>query len=344
MVENKENIKLELPSYCCIALLESCFMKCKMCYKWKNDVNQRFQEEPSLEQWKDFLEGLGRLCREKTQINFAGGEPLAREETINLLSYASRLGFYTHLATNAYLIDKQKAKMLAESGLKSIAISLDSADEDTHDFLRGTKGSFKKAVEAVDLLHEHDRNLKITLCTVISAVNLTKIPRLVQWTADNGKIEGIGFQAVTQPFSTPEDINWYKNPEFEFLWPKDINLVTEVMESLISIKNKNYYADNFQVFNPADQFRVFIEYFKNPQKFIKQDACHIDERAINITPTGDVRICFYKPSIGNIKTADIKQIWFSDEADIVRKQIKSCRRNCQALVNCNFDEKESYVS
>jgi MoaA/NifB/PqqE/SkfB family radical SAM enzyme len=172
---------------------------------------------------------------------------------------------------------------------------------------------------------------------------LEKIIELVQWAADNRKIEGIGFQAVTQPFSTPEDSDWYKNPEFEFLWPKDMDLVTEVMEGLMHIKNENRYKDNFQIFNPVNQFKVFIEYFRNPQKFIKQDTCHLDERAINITPTGEVHICFYKPPIGNIKTADIRDIWFSREAGVVRSEIKSCRRNCQALVNCNFDEEESYV-
>src|SRR3989338_1284906 len=34
-----ENIKF--PTYCCIALLESCFLRCRMCHKWKGDVNLR---------------------------------------------------------------------------------------------------------------------------------------------------------------------------------------------------------------------------------------------------------------------------------------------------------------
>ena len=59
-----------LPTYCCIAILESCFMHCKMCYKWLEDVNVRKPDEPALEKWKQTIFDLAQLCRdEKPQIN-----------------------------------------------------------------------------------------------------------------------------------------------------------------------------------------------------------------------------------------------------------------------------------
>ncbi|MCG2712656.1 MAG: SPASM domain-containing protein, partial [Candidatus Omnitrophica bacterium] len=84
-------------------------------------------------------------------------------------------------------------------------------------------------------------------------------------------------------------------------------------------------------------------YFKNPKNFLKKGPCHISVEALNITPTGQVHICFYKPAIGNIKSFNIRDIWFSEKAKSVREMIKKCTRNCQSLVNCNFEESETYI-
>ncbi|MBI4846190.1 MAG: radical SAM protein [Candidatus Omnitrophica bacterium] len=332
-----------VPTYCCIALLESCFMKCKMCYKWKDDVSCRSPKEPSLNQWQQFIRDLGDLCRQRPQLNFAGGEPLAKEETLPLIAYAAKLGFDTLLASNAYLINEEKAKAIADSGLSCISISLDSVNSYTHDFLRGTTGSFDRVIKAIELLSRFSKKIRINLCTVISAVNLGGLTELVEWAAKDERIEGIGFQAITQPFSTPEDENWHKNPQFSFLWPDDITLVDDAMAALIMLKEKFPKNQHLQIYNPVSQFKMYARYFKNPRQFIKKQQCHLDECAVNITPEGDIHICFYKSALGNIKESRIPDFWFSDKAQAVRQEIKNCRRNCQALVNCNFDEDEEYV-
>jgi len=333
-----------VPSYCCIALLESCFLRCKMCFKWKNDVTCRLPEEPSLRQWEVFLQGLAELCDRKFQLNFAGGEPLARPEILPLIRCAGRAGFDTLLATNAYLIDEQKAGQLGETGLNNITISLDSANSATHDFLRGKDGSFQRVMAAIANLNTYAKNTKISLCAVISAVNLNEIIDLVKWAQADGRINGIAFQAVTQPFSTAEDLRWYEKEEFSFLWPQNILRVDAVMSELIRLKGYGVLREGFQIYNPAYQFEVFRRYFRDPEKFVKTGNCHLDYRAINVTPAGDVHICFNKPAIGNIKDMDIRTMWFSEKAGRVRREIQTCRKNCQALVNCNFDEGADYVA
>ncbi|MDD5746418.1 MAG: radical SAM protein [Candidatus Omnitrophica bacterium] len=341
MNEDGRNI---FPSYCCVALLESCFMRCKMCFKWKDDINYRSPEEPSFDQWKAFLRGLAELCERKFSVNFAGGEPLARTETLPLIRFARELGFETLLATNAYLIDEPKAREIAGAGVSDVVISLDGSNSATHDFLRGKTGSFRNVIAAIDYLDKYARPIKISLCTVISAVNLSEVVKLVRWAEADGRFYGICFQAITQPFSTAEDPLWYKKDEFSFLWPTDMGLVDTVTAELVGLKNSGALRNGFMIHNPAHQFDVFRNYFRDPKKFIKTDKCHLDYRAINVTPLGDVHICFNKPAIGNIKSADIRTLWFSDKAQRVRREIQACRRNCQALVNCNYDEKADYVA
>jgi MoaA/NifB/PqqE/SkfB family radical SAM enzyme len=341
-MENKDQPVQFSPNYCCIALLESCFFHCKMCYKWQEDINNRDPEEPDLEQWKHFLRDFAQHCQQKPQINFAGGEPLARQETLELMNFASELGFDTLLATNGYLIDENIAQAIGKSKVHCVSISLDSIDPEIHDKLRGKQGSCEKVIKAIDLLHKHAPDTMVDLCALICQPTLNGLVDLIKWADENPHLNGIGFQAVTQPFSTPIEKKWYENPKYSSLWPKDPEEVDKVLDRIMemvlsgSLKNRT-------IKTPLNQFRVFKRYFRNPESFLKKGTCHISVDAVNITPTGNVHICFYKPAIGNIKDSSIKDIWFSEKARNTRKLITECTRNCQSLVNCNFEEKEEYI-
>ena len=330
---------VKLPTYCCIALLESCFFRCRMCYKWKSDIALRDSQEPTLEKWKDFVSSLRKMVKGRFQINFAGGEPLARKETLELIRYASGQGFDTLLATNAYLIDEEIARKIGDAGLTVANISLDSLKEERHDYIRGVKGAYRRVMQAIDLLNKYATNVKIGICTVILNDNLDELDEVVRWVQINEKLGGMGFQAVTQPFSTPEDPFWYRNEEYSHLWPKDISKVDRAMDGLIAMKQNGFN----KLGNPLSQFYVYKAYFRNPNNFIKKQKCHIDMQAVNITPTGEIRICFYMEPIGNIKSDDIGDVWFSQKAKALREKIADCKRNCQSMVNCNFDESKVYV-
>lgn len=336
---DKAEEEVKLPTYCCIALLESCFLKCRMCYKWKVDINDRDPAEPDINQWKEFVSSLRRMVKGEFQINFAGGEPLVREETLELIKYAHGQGFQTLLATNAVLINEEMAKRIADSGLTIANISLDSLKEERHDYLRGESGVYRKVMSAIDLLSRHAPQVKIGICTVILDQNLDELADIVRWIQGNENIDGMGFQAVTQPFSTPEDPFWYKNEEYSHLWPRDMAKVDRAMDELIEMKRNGFN----KLGNPLSQFYVYKAYFRNPNDFIKKKKCHIDTQAINVTPTGNIKICFYMEPIGNIKNDDINEVWFSRTAQNLRRKISACKRNCQSMVNCNFDEKEVYI-
>ncbi len=331
------------PTYCCIALIESCFMQCKMCFKWLEDENIRKPDEPTLAQWKQAVSDLGELCQDnKPQINFAGGEPLIREETLVLIEYAKMHGFDTLLASNAFMVDEQKAKQIGRSGLDTISISLDGVLAKTHDFMRGVSGAHEKVINAIDYIKRFSPKTDINLNCVICQHNIHEIVELVKWANEAGGISGLGFQAVTQPFSTDYEQFWYKNEKYAHLWPKDKQQVIEVMDKLYSLGLNNDFKNPFKILNPASQFRVFKNYFNNPEEFVKKDSCHLDEQAINITPAGKVHLCFDMPPIGDIKTGRLKEMWNSDITQDVRGKIKKCEKNCQSMVNCNFDDSQSY--
>jgi len=328
-----------LPTYCCIALLENCFFRCRMCYKWKMGGTLINPEPPTLDEWKMFIHLLKKLVGGKLQINFAGGESLIKKESLALIQYASKEGFDTLLATNGFLIDEAMAKKIADSGVSIVNISLDSLKEERHDYLRGVRGSYRKVLRAIEVLDSYAPKVHVGICTVISDKNIDELCEIVNWVEANGRIDGMGFQAITQPFSTPEDPFWYQNAQYNDLWPKDIEKIDRAIDKLIEMKKSGVA----KLGNPITQLYVYKAYFRNPNNFIKQQKCHIDTQAINITPGGEIRICFYMEAIGNIKYDDISNVWYSQKAQKIREEIATCKKNCQSMVNCNFESSEVYV-
>jgi len=57
----------------------------------------------------------------------SGGEPLYRSDVFQLARYGTDLGLRVALATNGTLVTKHVARMIVDSGVQRVAISLDGA-------------------------------------------------------------------------------------------------------------------------------------------------------------------------------------------------------------------------
>jgi MoaA/NifB/PqqE/SkfB family radical SAM enzyme len=283
--------------------------------------------------WKEVIKDLRWLMGPEGEICFTGGEPLLYNGILGLIRYASSLGFRTGLNTNAYLIDKSLAKEICQSRLWSITISLESHKESTHDFIRGMKGSYRKAIEAVDHLAALSVDLNIGLAAVITAANADDLVDLVSWVQDNPKIHALRLQALMQPLGTPKDPQWYANDRYNGLWPRDQEKVRSVIDVLIKLKEGGAYKLN----NPVAQLRVFLKYFSDPSALPQAKKCIFQEDVININERGDLFLC---PSVGIIGSAlkeNISTLWNSDKTTSIRQKIKECRESCDIVVNCFWE-------
>jgi MoaA/NifB/PqqE/SkfB family radical SAM enzyme len=85
------------------------------------------------------------------KINFFGGEPLlVFPKLIELVEYANNKGLNASIDTNGILLTRDTVKQLKRAGINNINISLDSADREVHDGLRGFKGTFDSALNAIE--------------------------------------------------------------------------------------------------------------------------------------------------------------------------------------------------
>jgi MoaA/NifB/PqqE/SkfB family radical SAM enzyme len=166
------------PLYVKIKLTWRCNLRCQMCNYWRQERHNALSPE-LLRATIDELVGLG--CG---KIHLSGGEPLLREDLFELIEYMVAKGMRVNLTTNGTLLTREEAERLADSGVKSISVSIDSPEARIHDRIRA-KGAWKRTIKGLRNLRRAIRKAKaktkIRLNTVVSRTNyesLVTLPEL----------------------------------------------------------------------------------------------------------------------------------------------------------------------
>ena len=329
-------MKINKPLQCDLSLPNQCMLRCKMCNFWKNDLSSQDPYWLKLEEYKNFFYELKNFVNDPFLISFGGGEPLLyADKLLGIATICKELSFKTHFPTNAYLIDDMMAKRIANAGIFSIGISLDSFDKDTHNFLRGKQGCWERAIEAIKLLEKNCPDISINILTVIMGANLSGIIELTKWVYKHSRLHGIVFQTIQRPFNADCPDNWYEFEEYANLWPSNTNKLNSVIDELIMLRQS--CKDGFKICNPIAQLELFKLYFDNPRRFVKPTRCHVGDEVIRVDSFGNVMFCDEIGFMGNIKENNIHNIWYSPGAEEIRNRIYNCTKNCYHLVNCFYD-------
>jgi SynChlorMet cassette radical SAM/SPASM protein ScmF len=85
-------------------------------------------------------------------IKLTGGEPLIRDDIADLYTGLIEQGFGVSIETNGTIHSADMIDSLAQDPPLQVAVSLDSADPERHDRIRGVPGSWERAVRFIRLL------------------------------------------------------------------------------------------------------------------------------------------------------------------------------------------------
>lgn len=107
----------------------------------------------------------------KCTFAIIGGEPLVREDIIEVGRYAAQLHFPWGITTNGVLLDSEMASRLKEAGLTTISVSLDGVRED-HDALRNAHGCFDLATRAIAALTADPFYRRFDVICCVSRINI----------------------------------------------------------------------------------------------------------------------------------------------------------------------------
>jgi len=162
-----------------IELTERCNNNCiHCCINLPENDQKAAKRELGTAAWMDILQqaaDLGALT-----VRFTGGEPLLREDFVEIYRHARKLGMRVMLFTNARLITKELADLFAKiPPLKKIEISVYGMHEGSYDAIARKPGAFKEFKKSVELLLE--RNIPFIVKSVLLPPNKHELDEFESW-------------------------------------------------------------------------------------------------------------------------------------------------------------------
>ena len=152
-----------------IRITKACNLKCLHCYSISGT---KLKNELSLKEIKNIINQSKKLGA--MRIFFTGGEPFVRPDISKILKYADDNGFAIYISTNGTLFNKKTINTLKSlKHLRTLQISIDGLKE-THDSIRGAKGTFDKAISWAKFVKKELKNKDTKVVFILTLMEKNK--------------------------------------------------------------------------------------------------------------------------------------------------------------------------
>ena len=270
-----------------------CNLFCRHCYRESGpgeDIQGELSTAEGIELIASIAEAGFRL------LIFSGGEPLLREDILELIATARDRGLVPAMGTNGTLLTESVARELAAAGLRGIAISVDSLDSEYHDAFRGRAGAY-------DLTQAGIRNalaagLRVQINLTLTEKNLEEFDKMVAY------YESTGVHAIHPFFLVPTG-RARSMPEEELKSGAYFGMIRKILER---------QATTTLELKPtcAPQFMPMAKEMGIAQRFTR--GCLAGVSYCCILPKGEVHVCPYLPvEAGNVRRTAFADIWRESE-------------------------------
>lgn len=157
-------------------LTYGCNLNCVHCF----NPTHKAKNELSNTQVKNLLDQLAKEgC---FWIGFTGGELFSRPDTMDILSYAKKLGMIVNIITNATLITEEIARLLSEMNVYMIEVSVYGASDTVYEKVTRTQGSFRKFLRGLDFLTAYQLPVKLNM--VLMSLNYHERKAMIRLAED----------------------------------------------------------------------------------------------------------------------------------------------------------------
>jgi len=273
-----------------------CNARCAHCYLDASDL--KGEGELTTKEGVKLIDQMAEV-NPRAMLVLSGGEPLMREDILDLARYASHKGLMVVVGTNGTLIENTLVERMKESGVSGVGISLESLNPDVHDAFRGVNGAWDRTLCGIEACK--NRGLPFQIQTTLTKDNYCEIPSLIEYSDRAGaKAFNLFFLVCT---GRGEGISDIPPPQYE-----------EVLTYLAKIQGK--YHDMIVRARCAPHFIRFV-YQQNQDSILLREypkGCLAGTHYCRITPEGDVTPCPYLPlKAGNVRERSFREIWKNAE-------------------------------
>ena len=288
---------------------------------------------------EDFNRIISQLAPFRPFLYFTGGEPLLRNDIVELLAYSTASRLATSLNTNCTLLTSV-ANDLVKSGLDYIYVSLDGPPE-INEKIRCGYNSTSFALDGINALVAARRDLHSASPIIELRLTLTKDNQytLIQTAEFIEQHLSIDSFCILPPiFTTQEQVTAASETmrqEFGvipacwsgFLRALDCSIdASEIYRQINAIKQRNW-SFKFSVHPPLGNIKEnYLQYFAHPAEPLGNISnCGALYSFPAILPNGDVAPCASVPDIiaGNLLREDFRSIWNGEAYKKLRRKIKN---------------------
>ena len=166
---------------------KACPLACRHCRA--NALLKPLPTELNTEEAKKFIEDLTGFNKPYPVLILTGGDPLTRDDILELIDHAKLLGIPVALspAVSTKLLNDELLRELKDR-VSSISISLDGARPETHNYIRRTAlesiDVFKTTLEVFSKLKSSGIEFQVN--TAVMKLNVNELPHVFKIVKDSG--------------------------------------------------------------------------------------------------------------------------------------------------------------
>ena len=282
-----------------------CNCRCRMCQRW----NDPRPESLTVEDYRRLAAEFRQMAVH--QISVAGGEPLVRRDVFDIIAGFADADLSVNLCTNGMRVEAL-ANQIIRSGATCVTISLDGAAAESHDRIRGVKGSYEQVVAGIHriLASRHTWRPVVRVRMTVSGSNQNEIGRFIRnW-------KGVVDDVLLQPVHHCGD-SYYTG-----LQPAELALNPDILNR--QLNHTHLSGDKYM--------HTFIQSLRTNGTY-PDFRCFAGVLMVRIDPWGDVYPCLEQHvKIGSIKDRTFRDLWQSPEFNRVRARLRSGRA-CRCWYN-----------
>jgi len=259
-----------------------CPCNCIYCYNGSPKVVKELTPEEAMNLAKDIVK------MKPFSVCLTGGEPTLREDLFEIASYLKKNGIPVSTITSGWTMNEKLAEKMC-SVFDYLQVSIDGPRAEIHDGIRGVRGSFERAVNAVKLLKEKGVK-RLSVAYSLTKYNKENLPDMIRLCQSLG-VDELRTQYLVMVGQAGKN--------------KEIELSQEEYNGIISyIEEKQRELEN--------EGSSLSLHWGNPIVHIAVGAVLKRVVILRITAEGNYAISPYLPFImGNAREHSISEIWNS---------------------------------